>query len=94
MTSQTINITEPMIFFVRSRWPKPLKAFKCNPNEKGCSNYSLGNGLEAIERSKIEGGAFPKPAFRVIGMVKIRFGLQFNPATSFFLSFVEILEVL
>ena len=77
-------------FFVRSRWPKATKASKwSDPNGKDCSNYSFANGLEAIERSQIESGAFQKPAFRCIAVVKIAFRLKFNTATLLFRFFLE-----
>ena len=77
-------------FFVRSRRPKATNASKWrDPNGKGFSNYSLANDLEATERSKIERGRVQKPAFRLIGVIKITFGLEFTTATPRFLSFLN-----
>ena len=59
------------------------------PNSKGCENKSLRSSLEAMGRSRIEGGEGKKPAFGPIGVVKIDFGLNLSQTSEFSSFFFE-----
>ena len=59
------------------------------PNSKGCENKSLRRSLEAMGRSRIEGGEGKKTAFGPIGVVKIDFGLNLSHGSKFCSFFFE-----
>ena len=59
------------------------------PNSKGCENKSLRRSLEAMGRSRIEGGEGKKTAFGPIGVVKMDFGLNLSHESNVFLSFLK-----
>ena len=77
------QITKKKVFWVWMRQKAVDVSKPRAPNSKGCENKSLRSSLEAMGRSRIEGGEGKKPAFGPIGVVKIDFGLNLNQTSEF-----------